>query len=112
MGDIIDAFMAIMVLRTCQQVEGGLSTRVMRKMIFNITLDFVIGLLPFIGDISDAFFRANTRNVSELERFLREKRSKDLEGQGHASSPVNPIHPDKYDQQKTREDGPPPQYTT
>ncbi|KAH6668526.1 hypothetical protein B0J14DRAFT_601042 [Halenospora varia] len=49
-GDVIDAFMALMVLRTCQQVEGGLPTDVKMKMYFNIVLDFGIGLVPFLGD--------------------------------------------------------------
>jgi Domain of unknown function (DUF4112) len=50
-GDALDAFMAIMVLRTCQQVEGGLPVEVTSKMWFNIILDF---------GIADAVFRANT----------------------------------------------------
>lgn len=45
--------MAMMVLRTCQQVEGGLPAAVKSKMMFNIVLDFGIGLVPFLGDIAD-----------------------------------------------------------
>jgi hypothetical protein len=45
--------MAIMVLRTCQQVEGGLPADVTYKMYFNIIFDFGIGLVPFLGDIAD-----------------------------------------------------------
>ncbi len=45
--------MAIMVLRTCQQVEGGLPADVTSKMYFNIILDFGIGLVPFLGDVAD-----------------------------------------------------------
>lgn len=52
-GDVIDAFMALMVLRTCQQVEGGLPNSVRSKMVFNIIVDFAVGLVPFIGDIAD-----------------------------------------------------------
>src|ERR1700736_3304272 len=70
-GDVIDAFMAIMVLRTCQQIEGGLPANVTSKMYFNIILDFGIGLVPFLGDIADALFRANTRNAVVLEKYLR-----------------------------------------
>jgi Domain of unknown function (DUF4112) len=56
-GDALDAFMAIMVLRTCQQVEGGLPAKVTSKMWFNIILDFCIGLVPLLGDIADIFFQ-------------------------------------------------------
>jgi len=52
-GDVIDAFMAVMVLRTCQQVEGGLPKDIQMKMYINIMLDFGIGLVPFLGDIAD-----------------------------------------------------------
>ncbi len=45
--------MAMMVLRTCQQVEGGLPNEVKAKMLFNIVLDFGVGLVPFLGDIAD-----------------------------------------------------------
>jgi hypothetical protein len=65
--------MAIMVLRTCQQVEGGLPAEVTSKMWFNIILDFGIGLVPLLGDIADAVFRANTRNAVVLEKYLRQK---------------------------------------
>lgn len=52
-GDALDCFMAMMVLRTCQQVEGGLPKDVQAKMMFNIIVDFGIGLVPFLGDIAD-----------------------------------------------------------
>jgi hypothetical protein len=45
--------MALMVLRTCQQVEGGLPADVTCKMYFSIILDFGIGLVPFLGDIAE-----------------------------------------------------------
>ncbi len=43
--------MALMVVRTCEQVEGGLPSEIKAKMLFNIVLDFGIGLLPILGDI-------------------------------------------------------------
>ena len=48
-GDIIDAFMAMMVLRTCEQVEGGLPASIKSKMMMNIVLDFGIGLVRLIS---------------------------------------------------------------
>jgi len=111
-GDVIDAFMAMMVLRTCQQVEGGLPNSVKSKMMFNIVLDFGIGLVPFLGDIADALFRANTRNAVELEKYLREKGGKALKAQGQHALPLDPTDPDEFDRQTREEHGPPPQYTT
>jgi hypothetical protein len=104
--------MAMMVLRTCQQVEGGLPANVKSKMMINIVLDFAIGLVPFLGDVASAFFRANTRNAVVLEKYLREKGAKALKAQGHAPPALDPTDPDEYDQQMREEVGPPPQYTT
>lgn len=63
-GDVIDAFMAMMVLRTCQQVEGGLPSDVKAKMMFNIIVDFAVGLVPFLGDIADGE-RAHSREQEQ-----------------------------------------------
>lgn len=111
-GDIIDAFMAIMVLRTCQQIEGGLPADVQSKMYFNIILDFVLGIFPIVGDIVDAVFRANTRNAVVLEKHLRQKGAAALKAQGQALPAVDPSDPDEYDRQMIEQHGPPPQYTT
>lgn len=72
-GDVLDTILAIMVLRSCQQVQGGLPKYVQAKMIFNIIIDFGIGLVPFLGDIADALFRANSKNALVLEGYLHKK---------------------------------------
>jgi hypothetical protein len=54
--------MAMMVLRTCQQVEGGLPKDVQAKMVINIILDFGIGLVPFLGDIADGKYHKNSQS--------------------------------------------------
>jgi hypothetical protein len=91
--------MAIMLLQTCQEVEGGLPAEVKSKMYFNIILDFGIGLVPFLGDIADAVFRANTRNAVVLEKYLRQKGAAALKAQGKALPAIDPSDPDEYDKQ-------------
>jgi hypothetical protein len=51
--DIIDAIMAIMVVKTCQEIEGGLLSTVTMKMYSNIILDFGIRLVPLVRDMTD-----------------------------------------------------------
>ncbi|KAF4636786.1 hypothetical protein G7Y89_g1286 [Cudoniella acicularis] len=109
-GDALDCFMALMVLRTCQQVEGGLPREVQAKMMFNIIFDFGIGLVPFLGDLADAMFRANTRNAVVLEKYLRQKGARTLEEHGHRRG-SDPSDPDGFDARVIREESPPPQYT-
>jgi len=111
-GDVLDAFMAIMVLRTCEQVEGGLPANVKSKMMMNIVLDFGIGLVPFLGDLADALFRANTRNAVVLEKYLREKGAKALKAQGRPAPSLDPSDPDEFDRILIEENGPPPSYTS
>lgn len=96
-GDMLDAFMAMMVLRTCQQVEGGLPVDVKSKMMFNIIVDFFIGLVPFIGDLADAVFRANTKNAAELEKYLRKKGVENLRKSGLPQPRVDPSDGDEFD---------------
>ncbi|EFW98648.1 PH domain containing protein [Grosmannia clavigera kw1407] len=72
-GDFIDVFMAYMVVQACRDVDGGLPTAILSRMYFNIIVDFAVGLVPFVGDIADAIFRANTRNAWILEEYLTQK---------------------------------------
>src|SRR3569833_502649 len=56
-------FFAWNVVRTCGQIDGGLPPAIKSRMLFNVILDFGLGLVPFLGDLADAVFRANTRNA-------------------------------------------------
>lgn len=69
-GDGLDGGLAFLNYRTCCKVDGGLPNDVHFKMLLNIALDFIVGLIPFLGDLLDAAFKANTRNVRELEKHL------------------------------------------
>lgn len=57
-GDVIDLFMAYLVIQKCRRIDGGLPRRMLCLMYLNILLDFVVGLVPFVGDVADAIFRA------------------------------------------------------
>lgn len=75
--------MAIMVVRTCRNIEGKLPARVELWMYLNIVLDFVVGLVPILGDMAAArFFRPNTRNAIILEKYLHERSRKALRVRG------------------------------
>jgi len=72
-GDAIGVAMALMVFKKCNQIEGGLESSIKMRMMINILLDFVVGLVPFIGDLADAAFKCNTRNLRLLETVLDKK---------------------------------------
>ena len=67
-----------MVVMTCRQVEGGLPTSLQLQMVFNVFFDFVVGLIPFLGDLLDALYKCNTRNAVLLESYLKEKGQNNL----------------------------------
>ncbi|KAI4214217.1 MAG: hypothetical protein LQ351_003302 [Letrouitia transgressa] len=75
-GDFSDLALGLMVYKTCRKV--GLDSTTKRKMIMNIGIDGVVGLTPVLGDIADTFFRCNTRNLRELEKFLEKKGAQNL----------------------------------
>ncbi|GJC86810.1 putative membrane protein YLR326W [Colletotrichum liriopes] len=109
-GDVLDAFMAMMVFRTCSKVEGGLPNSVKSKMMFNIIIDFFIGLVPFVGDVADAAFRANTKNAIVLEEYLREKGKKNLRRSGLPVPAVDPSEAEEWD--RLQGDRTPPEYVS
>jgi len=40
------------------------------RMIWNITADYVLGAVPFVGIIFDVFFRANVKNFALIETYF------------------------------------------
>lgn len=103
--------MALMVLRTCEQIQGGLPADVKSRMYINIVLDFGLGLVPFLGDLADAMYKANTRNAVVLEKHLRAKGAKALKAQGQRIPTIDPSDPDEFDRFEGAEvSGPPPPY--
>ena len=40
------------------------------RMVWNISVDYVFGVIPFAGIVLDAFFRANVKNFALLETYF------------------------------------------
>ncbi|KAK5060027.1 hypothetical protein LTR84_009911 [Exophiala bonariae] len=114
-GDFFDLLLAFMVYRTCNSIEPELSSGIKMKMKFNMAVDFAIGLIPFVGDIADAAYKCNTKNVILLEEELRERGRKRLKGTPQANL-ADPSLPDEFDYQNeerlVQQNGPPPQYAS
>lgn len=68
-----------MVFRAAMKVDNGLPLAVVVRMLINIIFDFVIGIVPFIGDLADAAFCANTKNAAILEAHLCKEGKKSLQ---------------------------------
>src|SRR5690349_2699103 len=48
----------------------GVPTSVLLRMLGNIALDSLVGIVPVVGDLFDFGVKANRRNVDLLERYL------------------------------------------
>ena len=45
-----------------------LGGEVMARLVGNLAVQYVMGLLPWVGDYADVWFKANLRNLAVLER--------------------------------------------
>ncbi|KAI1640929.1 hypothetical protein F4809DRAFT_289977 [Biscogniauxia mediterranea] len=96
-GDFVDALLALAVVRTAKQVEGGLPFSLKLCMYFWVLVDLIVGFIPFLGDILDAIVLANTRNAKLLEDHLRVKGKKNLRQSGLPVPDVDPSDPAEFD---------------
>lgn len=72
-GDAIGAALALLLVRKTRKLDGGVDSNLMVRMLINVAIDFLVGLVPFIGDLADAAFKANTKNLRLLEEHLDKK---------------------------------------
>jgi hypothetical protein len=70
-GDMAGLALSGYVLLEAQR--AGASRDVKLRMLRNMGIDFVGGLLPVVGDAFDAIYKANTRNTRLLKSYLEEQ---------------------------------------
>lgn len=100
LGDILGFILALMVIRTAKQVEGGLPFSLKLRMYVLAFLDVLLGAIPGAGDLFDAILKANNRNAIALEEYLREKGKKNLRKSGLPVPDLDPSDPDTYDRSR------------
>jgi hypothetical protein len=72
LGDLASPLFAIALL--WQGRDLGIPRVVQLRMIFNVAIDALVGLLPIAGDAFDFAWKANDRNLALLERYAYEYR--------------------------------------
>ena len=50
--------------------QEGVPTSVLTRMLGNIALDSIVGVVPVVGDLFDVGVKSNRRNVDLLDRYL------------------------------------------
>ena len=67
-GDVIGSLMGAWMVWEARNL--GMSKLQMSRMFGNVGVDFMLGLIPFVGAVPDFFFRSNTRNLRLIKRHL------------------------------------------
>jgi hypothetical protein len=67
-GDAAGAVLAAVIL--VEAVRRGLSRFTLGRIAYNIALDTLLGAVPLVGDVFDAVWKANLRNVALIERHV------------------------------------------
>ena len=67
-GDLIGVLISSYIVREAARV--GVPRSVLTHMALNVAIEGVVGLVPFAGDVFDAAWKANQRNVALLEAHL------------------------------------------
>ena len=65
LGDFIGVIFSTYIMYS--GIKMGVSSKIVKKMAANIAIEFIIGSMPIIGDIFDALWKANKRNVELIE---------------------------------------------
>ena len=71
-GDLLTALFSCAVIAQAHRMR--LPRVVIVRMLLNVGLDLLIGLVPIVGDVADAFWKSNTRNFALLERHAADAR--------------------------------------
>ena len=64
-GDLIGGALSIYIMHA--GIRMGMPRSVIVRMFGNIALEFIIGCIPIIGDLFDAMWKSNQRNVKLIE---------------------------------------------
>jgi hypothetical protein len=69
-GDAIGAVFSAGIV--FQAARLGVSQATLIRMMGNVALDTIVGEIPLLGDLFDAGWKANTRNLALLEAHLQQ----------------------------------------
>lgn len=73
-GDVVTGLGSVALLLVA--LRERVPTVVLLRMVLNIVVDTVGGLVPVVGDIFDVFWRSNRRNLDLIERFRNNPKEK------------------------------------
>jgi Domain of unknown function (DUF4112) len=69
LGDVITSAVSLLIVHHAWQT--GASPILLGRMLGNISVDFLLGAVPVVGDAFDLAWKANRKNARLLEQHLR-----------------------------------------
>ncbi len=67
-GDTITSIISLYILWIGRRLD--LPQEALYKMARNVILDFILGMIPILGDLADFYFHANTKNLKIIQSYL------------------------------------------
>ena len=67
-GDLIGGVISLYIMRS--GIKMGVPRKTIIRMFVNVVLEFLIGCLPIVGDLFDATWKSNQRNVKLIENSV------------------------------------------
>lgn len=65
-GDTISLCLGLLILADAKRL--GTRPRVLLRMLLNLVVDWLIGMIPLVGDVADFFIKPNRANANLLLR--------------------------------------------
>lgn len=73
-GDLLSASVSLFEIYVGKRL--GLPSSALLRMLSNAAVDFGIGLVPVVGDVGDAIFKAHARNLRIIEEHIEKMEGK------------------------------------
>jgi hypothetical protein len=71
LGDVLTGAISLLIVHHAWQT--GASKLTLARMLGNVGVDFVVGAIPFLGDLFDFVWKANRKNARLLEQHLHKQ---------------------------------------
>jgi hypothetical protein len=68
LGDLATAVVSLHIISEAKKL--GVPKTVVSKMIWNVVVDTLVGAVPGAGDVFDAFWKANRKNIALIKRHF------------------------------------------
>ncbi len=69
-GDSISLVLSLYLVFEASKLGVPLTLKI--KMLWNVLIDWVVGLVPILGDVVDVFFKSNNRNMALLVEHINQ----------------------------------------